>query len=143
MMPLSFACREIFKEKLNQNQRMRNLLTILALLFFGNFIFAQDNTVIEISGRVTDQEKQLPLPDVSIQVKGTVVGTITNSTGDFVLRTKAKLPFILVFSSIGFQPQEFEIKSLGSNLQVALATQPVLGTAVVVSASRISENILR
>jgi len=122
---------------------MRNLLTILALLFFGNLIFAQDNTIIEISGKVTDQEKQLPLPDVSIQVKGTVVGTITNSTGEFVLRTKAKLPFTLVFSSVGFQPQEFEVKSLGSNLQVALATQPVLGTAVVVTASRVSENILK
>lgn len=133
----------MLKEKLNQNQKMRNLLTILALLFFGNLIFAQDNTIIEISGKVTDQEKQLPLPDVSIQVKGTVVGTITNSTGEFVLRTKAKLPFTLVFSSVGFQPQEFEVKSLGSNLQVALATQPVLGTAVVVTASRVSENILK
>ena len=75
--------------------------------------------VIEVSGKVTDQERNQPLPDVSIQVKGPVTGTVTNSSGDFVLRTKAKLPFTLVFSSVGFQPQEFEVKSLGSNLQVA------------------------
>jgi hypothetical protein len=43
-------------------------------------MFAQDNMIIEVSGRVTDQEKQLPLPDVSVQVKGTIAGTITNSS---------------------------------------------------------------
>ena len=122
---------------------MRNLVTILSLLFIGNFILAQDNMIIEVSGRVTDQEKQLPLPDVSVQVKGTIAGTITNSTGNFVLRTKTKLPFTLVFSSVGFQQQELEVKSLGSNLQVALSTQAVLGTAVVVTASRVPENILK
>src|SRR5688572_4483222 len=122
---------------------MRNLSAIFTLLFLSNFLFGQDNMIIEVSGRVTDQEKQLPLPDVSVQVKGTIAGTITNSSGAFVLRTKTKLPFTLVFSSVGFQQQELEVKSLGSNVQVALATQAVLGTAVVVSASRVAESILR
>lgn len=122
---------------------MRSLSIIFLLLFFNNLISAQDNIIIEVSGQVTDQEKQQPLPDVSVQVKGIIAGTITNSTGSFLLRTKTKLPFTLVFSSIGFQPQELEVKSLGSNLQVALATQPVLGTAVVVTASRVAENILK
>src|SRR6185503_8103965 len=122
---------------------MRTFLTILTLLFISNLLFAQDNLVIEVSGRVTDQEKQQPLPDVSVLVKGTIAGTVTNSTGNFVLRTKAKLPFTLVFSSVGFQQQELEVTSLGSNLQVALATQAVLGNAVVVSASRVPENILK
>jgi len=99
--------------------------------------------IIEVSGRVTDQERQLPLPDVSVQVKGTIAGTITNSSGSFVLRTKTRLPFTLVFSSVGFQPQEFEVRSLGSNVQVALATQAVLGTAVVVTASKVPESILK
>ncbi|MFI5132064.1 MAG: carboxypeptidase-like regulatory domain-containing protein, partial [Chitinophagales bacterium] len=93
---------------------------ITAFIFFSNHLFAQDNTIIEISGRVTDQEKQQPLPDVSVQVKGTVTGAVTNASGNFVLRTKIKLPFTLVFTSIGFKPQELEVKSLGSNLQVAL-----------------------
>ena len=58
---------------------MRNLLNILLLLFLSDGVFAQDNTIIEVSGRVTDKEKQLPLPDVSIQVKGSIAGTVTNS----------------------------------------------------------------
>lgn len=116
---------------------------LITLSFFGQSLFAQDNTIIEISGRVTDQEKQQPLPDVSVQVKGTVTGAVTSSSGNFVLRTKIKLPFVLVFTSIGFKPHELEVKTLGSDLQVALVTQTVLGNEVVVTASRVAENILK
>lgn len=104
---------------------------------------AQENTIIEISGQVVDQQKREPIPDVSIQIKGSIAGTITNSTGSFVLRTKQKLPFILVISSVGFQQQELEVKSLGSKLQIALVTQTVLGSEVVVTASRVAESILK
>ncbi|MDP4263732.1 MAG: TonB-dependent receptor [Bacteroidota bacterium] len=116
---------------------------IITISFFSPSLFAQDNMIIEISGQVTDQEHKQPLPDVSVQVKGTIAGALTNSNGSFVVRTKAKLPFTLVFSSVGFQQQELEVKSLGSNLQVALATQTVLGSEVVVTASRVPENILK
>ena len=105
--------------------------------------FAQTVTLIEISGQVTDQEKKQPIPDVSILIKGTLTGTTTNSNGSFKLRTKTKLPFTLVFSSIGFRQQELEVTSLGSDLQVSLSTQTVLGNEVVVTASRVPENILK
>ncbi|WP_315818130.1 carboxypeptidase-like regulatory domain-containing protein [Paraflavitalea speifideaquila] len=71
-------------------------LLLMTLLFLGT-ASAQEVSLIEVSGRVTDQEKHEPLSDVSIQIKGTVQGTITNRTGEFVLRTKTKLPFTLVF----------------------------------------------
>jgi iron complex outermembrane receptor protein len=128
----------LVRKKMNKRQ----VLLILVLFFF-NCAFSQTGTLIEISGQVTDQEKNLPLSDVSVQIKGTVAGTITNSTGNFVLRTKTKLPFTLIFSSVGFKAQELEIKSLGSNLQVALSTQTVLGNEVVVTASRVAESILK
>src|SRR5690349_8396188 len=80
--------------------------------------FAQTVALIEISGQVVNQEKNEPLGDVSVQIKGSVTGTITDNTGTFILRTKQKLPFTLVFSSVGFQPKELEVKSLGSKLQV-------------------------
>lgn len=118
----------------------------LILLGFSLFNFtslqAQDNTVIEISGQVVDNDKK-PLSDVSIQIKGSIAGTITNNSGAFVLRTKQKLPFTLVISSVGFQQQELEVKSLGSKLQIELVTQTVLGNEVVVTASRVAESILK
>jgi iron complex outermembrane recepter protein len=111
------------------------------LLLISIFLSAQQT--IEISGLVTGRENQDPLPGVAVNIKGTVVGTLTNSNGAFVLRTRQKLPFILLFSSVGFAPDEVEVTSISSQLNVALSTRVVLGSEVVVSASRVPENILR
>jgi len=116
---------------------------VLTILFSAAAASAQENTIIEVSGKVTDQEKKEPLSDVSVQVKGTVTGTITTKTGDFTLRTRSKLPFTLVFSSVGFSERELEVKSIGSNLQIELSTQTVMGNELVVTASRVPESILR
>ena len=105
--------------------------------------FGQENTIIEITGHVTDQEAKEPLPGVSVYVKNTVTGTVTNNAGDFSLRTKLRFPFTLVFSSVGFQQQEYEINGVGSKLNVAMVTQTVLGKEVVVTASRVEESILK
>jgi outer membrane receptor protein involved in Fe transport len=118
------------------------VLAFAALLVCSTAI-SQNVALIEISGTVINQEKNEPLPDVSVQIKGSVTGTITNNLGSFVLRTKQKLPFTLVFTSVGFKPQELEVKSLGSKLQVAMVTQTVLGNEVVVTASRVPESILK
>ena len=137
--------RILFKERFQdrKEENKKRLFFALLLLSVFNLAHAQTGALIEISGKVTDQEKNLPLPDVSVQIKGTVTGTVTNSTGGFVLRTKTQLPFTLVFSSIGFKAQELEVKTLGSNFQVALSTQTVLGNEVVVTASRVAESILK
>ena len=130
--------RILLKER-SQDRKENKKRFFLALLLLSvvNLAYSQTGTLIEISGKVTDQEKNLPLPDVSVQIKGTVTGTVTNSAGGFVLRTKTQLPFTLVFSSIGFKAQELEVKTIGFNLQVALSTQTVLGNEVVVTASRV------
>lgn len=116
-------------------------MSFLSMILTQATTFAQD--MIEISGVVTSQEKHEPLPGVAISIKGSVTGTTTSNEGYFTLRTKQKLPFTLLFTSIGFAPQEVEVKSLGSKVQVALATQTVLGNEVVITASRVPENILR
>src|SRR5581483_8168756 len=102
--------------------RMAKLkITVLAGALFCIVPTAFSQTVlIEITGQVINHEKNEPLPDVSVQIKGSVTGTITDNTGNFTLRTKQKLPFTLVFSSVGYQQQELEVKSLGSKLQVAM-----------------------
>ena len=104
----------------------------------------QESSLIEITGRVASQETKEPLPNVSVNIKGTVAGTITNSNGQFKLRTKLKFPFKLTFSSIGFEQQEYEITGYDSKLDIELTTQTVvLGKEVVVTASRVAESILK
>ncbi|MGB4775421.1 MAG: SusC/RagA family TonB-linked outer membrane protein [Daejeonella sp.] len=57
-----------------------------------------------INGRVTSAEDGLPLPGVSVQVKGTTVGTTTNANGIYSI--KANPGQRLVFSFLGTLPQE-------------------------------------
>jgi outer membrane receptor protein involved in Fe transport len=110
---------------------------------FINYSYAQQSVMIEISGHVTDREKNEPLSGTSVGIKGTLSGTITNNAGNFTLRTKEKFPFTLVISSIGYQAQEVEVKNFATDLHVALATQTVYGDEVVVTASKVPENILK
>lgn len=125
-------------------QTNRYTKELFALIIFFTLAFrlsAQEQ--IEISGVVTGKDTRETLAGVTVSVKGSVTTTFTGSDGSFRLRTKNKLPFTLLFSSVGFAPQEVEVTSLGSALQVALATQTVLGNEVVITASRVPETILR
>jgi hypothetical protein len=128
---------------LKQAKKLKYAILASIAVLMNSTAFTQAVALIEISGTVVNQEKNAPLPDVSVQIKGSVTGTITDNTGNFIFRTKQKLPFTLVFSSVGFKAQELEIKTLGSKLQVAMVTQTVLGNEVVVTASRLPESILK
>ncbi|MCX2479068.1 SusC/RagA family TonB-linked outer membrane protein [Pedobacter sp. MC2016-15] len=59
-----------------------------------------------IRGHVTDIKKE-SLPGVSIIIKGTNTGTVTNQDGDFSL--KANAGDVLVCNYIGFQPREIVV----------------------------------
>lgn len=104
---------------------------------------AQESNLIEVSGQITDKDSKEPLPGVNVQIQGTITGTSTNNAGNFTLRTKVKFPFTLIFTSIGFQQQAFEVKEVGSRLNIALVTQTLLGKEVVITASRVEESILK
>lgn len=104
---------------------------------------AQENQLIEVSGTVTDQDQKNPLAGVSVLIKGSISGTTTDKGGNFKLRSKLKFPFTLVFSSIGFKTQEFEVRDIGNKLNIELLTQTVLANEVVITASRVQESILK
>ncbi|WP_373496384.1 carboxypeptidase-like regulatory domain-containing protein [Aquiflexum sp.] len=104
-------------------------------------VFAQTTT---ISGQVTEEGTKETLIGVNIVVKGKVVGTISDLNGNFTLRVNQAPPLTLIFSMVGFSSQEVEITDSNvSNLQVTLAEASILGQEVIVSASRIEENVLQ
>jgi len=116
---------------------------LLQLLFLYLQAGAQGNNLILVSGNIIGQDTRQPLQGVSVQVKGTVSGTATDALGNFSLQTRAKYPFTLVFTSIGFQSQEFQVTGPQSKLNISLVTQTILGKEVVVTASRVAESILK
>lgn len=97
-----------------------------------------------ISGTVTDGGTKETLAGVNIVVKGKVIGTISNSNGEYSLKVNQEPPFTLVYSFIGFRSQEIEIKDANTTgLNVTLEEETLLGQEVVVAASRVEESILK
>jgi len=87
---------------------MRHLyyfFTLLSLLFAGETVLAQEQTV---SGKVTDSEDGSELPGVNILVSGTSTGTITDIEGNYRI-TIPSPDATLVFSFIGYENQEVSV----------------------------------
>jgi outer membrane receptor protein involved in Fe transport len=97
-----------------------------------------------VSGKVTDGGTGEPLAGVNIVVKGRVIGTITNTSGEYNLNVNMAPPFTLVFSFIGYSTQETEVTNAATTgLDISMVEQTLLGQEVVVSASRMEESILQ
>ena len=117
------------------------------IIFFAVFLLpliaaAQLNGAAILSGRVVG-ENQEGLAYASIAVKGASDGSITDSTGRFSLVINQKFPFTVVITSVGFTPQEIEIRNANSRLSIQLTSQTFLANEVVVTASRTSEKVLK
>lgn len=83
---------------------LKRLTLILMCCLSPLILFAQT----KITGVVNDETKQ-PLPGVSVLLKGTNQGTITDVSGHFTIN--ASIGQTLVFKFIGFSPQEAIINS--------------------------------
>lgn len=117
----------------------RGSVAAFVFLLFATVALAQTS----ISGKVTDASGE-GLAGVNIVVKGRVAGTITSTDGTFSLKVSEAPPLTLTFSFVGYRSQDIAISDANtSNLDVKLEEQTILGQEVVVSASRMEENILR
>jgi outer membrane receptor protein involved in Fe transport len=80
--------------------RKKITLLIVCLLYGVSIAFAQDITV---KGEVKDKQG-LPLPGVSVQIKGAARGTVTGSNGTYSLSAPADA--VLTFSFLGYKAIE-------------------------------------
>jgi iron complex outermembrane recepter protein len=117
----------------------KNILTAgLLLVFTLTAALAQTR----VSGQITDPAG-VPLPGVSLTVKGKVSGTITDSKGNFSLTTNTAPPFTLLVSSVGYKGQEVAVTSNNATFTLKMEDQPLIGQEIVVSASRVEETVLK
>jgi TonB-linked SusC/RagA family outer membrane protein len=101
------------------------LLALNLMLVFS--VFAQQT----ITGVVKSQEDQELLPGVSVLIKGTQRGTVTDLDGVFNL--EASSGEVLVFSFVGYDSQEVTVQNNSSDLQIFLEpTLSDLGEVVVI-----------
>jgi TonB-linked SusC/RagA family outer membrane protein len=87
-------------------------------------------SVDRISGKVVSKSDGVGLPGVSILVKGSQVGTVSDSEGRFSLDFTAQNP-VLIFSYIGFKTQEVSLAAQSDLLIEMEESTEVLQEAVV------------
>ena len=115
---------------------MKKLLqSLFVLMLFAVTAMAQQRT---ITGTVTGKDDGLPIPGVSVRVKGSTTGTSAAADGKFQISVPANATEI-EFSSIGFLPQT---KAIGSAnvINVVLAGDAQALSEVVVTALGIRRN---
>ncbi|MDW7691140.1 TonB-dependent receptor [Flammeovirgaceae bacterium SG7u.111] len=74
----------------------------------------------KVTGTIISGEDNLPLPGVSILIKGTSIGSVTDIDGKYSLEVPNSSS-ILVFSYIGFVPQEITV---GEQSSIDLTLEP-------------------
>ncbi|MBS2212863.1 TonB-dependent receptor [Carboxylicivirga mesophila] len=109
---------------MKRQSNLFKLLLIVVALFSFSALYAQQMTV---SGTVTDAADGMPLPGVTVAVKGTTTGTITTPDGNYTLSVENGQT--LVFSFIGYKSQE--IVATNTTINVALE-EDIIGMEEVV-----------
>src|SRR5882762_4334928 len=77
-------------------------------------------TTVTITGHVQNAQTKEKTPAVSVTLKGSGSGTTTDDRGNFKLTTTQQPPFVLVFSSVGFETQEVSVSGSSSSVEVDL-----------------------
>ncbi len=97
----------------------------MILILVGNGLFAQSRTIM---GKVTDSAGET-IPGVTVMVRGTTIGTITDVEGNYSLTVGADARS-LVFSFIGMRTQEVSLGA--SDIVNVVMQQDILGLDEVI-----------
>ncbi|HQQ02836.1 MAG TPA: TonB-dependent receptor [Bacteroidales bacterium] len=100
-------------------------LLLISLIAFSGSIWGQKKMV---TGKVTD-EKGGSLPGVTIQVKGTYTGTVTDLDGNYKIEVEDS--DVLIFSFVGFNKQEIPVGSQ-TVINVVLTEETTVLSEIVV-----------
>jgi hypothetical protein len=112
--------------------KKRLLLILCSFVFAVTQLFAQNHTV---TGKGKAKEDGLPLPGVSVKIKGTTTGTQTTVDGKFSLSVPNNA--VLSFSFIGYATQDVPVGN-SANLKVVLEASSRGLNEVIVTALGIS-----
>ncbi|RPE08999.1 TonB-dependent receptor [Chitinophaga lutea] len=107
---------------------MKNIILIFTWVFSLLFFEHAMSQTIAVKGRVTDGNQ--PLPGVSVKIKNTSTGTVTNANGEFSLNAAGT--DILIFTFVGYRVREVPVGGRAVINETLSATDSQLGEVVVV-----------
>ncbi len=108
---------------------MRKLLLFFLLLWSSLAVKAQNHVV---KGQVVD-ERGDPLPGATVSVKGADLHSATSIDGKFSINVPPQSSNILVFTSIGYEPYEADVKAVLGPVNVKMKTKAKEMDEVVVA----------
>ena len=114
---------------------MKRIAFFLSIVLFMGTVFVNAQTK-SLTGKVTSADDNEPVPGVSVSVKGTTLGTVTNIDGEFQLNVPGDAKTLL-FSFVGMKTQEVAIGTQ-TNFNVVMEADVVGIDEVVVTALGVS-----
>lgn len=79
-------------------------------LNYGMYYKAPDGSVTRVDGKLIGSNDGLPIPGATVRIKGTSIGTVTDTNGDYSIQLPNNAQ-MLVFSFVGYITQEIPISS--------------------------------
>jgi len=110
---------------------LQNLLTFIGIFFIQYALYAQENLVV--NGTIKDKSTQESLVGATVSIKNTSIGTISDSEGNFSLKTSAKLPLVLEIRYMGYENQEIVVENKNFLTILLNSTTDVLLELIVTS----------
>ncbi len=104
------------------------LCLLISCSFMGTIAFAQQ----VVKGKVSSADEDLPIPGVNVIIKNATTGTVTDSDGNYSIQVP-DVSSTLVFSFIGYQPEEVQVNGR-STIDVSLLPSVEQLSEIVVTA---------
>jgi TonB-dependent starch-binding outer membrane protein SusC len=125
---------------LTKCKRFLIMFFLLGMLFIGaEPLFAQTGNV-KLSGLINDQTG-MPLPGVTVVIKGTTSGTVTDTNGKYFLET-SQSKGIIVFSFIGMSAEEIPYNGTGTYNMVLRSSSVDLDEVVAIGYGTVKKSDL-
>ncbi len=114
--------------------RLRLFLLICAVC-----VSTMTTTAQKVSGVVRDLASGETIIGAVVTLKGTPIGASTDIDGKFEFEPNRQPPVVLVFSYVGYSPQEITVTDFSKAVMVKMRSKEVELKSVEVTGSRISE----
>lgn len=92
---------------------------LLYVLFFWLSLVQLTYAQTTISGKVVDELSGSALSNVSVRIKDTRIGGVSDNNGNFSINAP-KLPATILFTMVGFEDQEVQVSAASNNLVIKM-----------------------
>ena len=118
---------------------------LVPLLFLSLHATAQslvaDSCSHSFTGRVFDASNQQPLPFVSVQLKGTTVGTVSDKKGRFTINNICREEYDVIFAYVGYKQLKHHHDAYHPESQIYLAPDNMMLESIIIEGKQQPGNL--